>query len=105
MTESNGRQHRIAYRANDIPKWWMAILLGIQVSYCNRCYRIPNDLYLQTLMSGISGILVIPFQVSNFVCAGTATAMVRVQLISTTFVVCGITTILQVLLGLRCALK
>ncbi len=61
----------------------------------------PGYLIFQQVMSGVSGILVIPFQVSEVVCAGSATAMIRVQLISTTFVVCGITTILQVVLGLR----
>ncbi|GMR48917.1 hypothetical protein PMAYCL1PPCAC_19112, partial [Pristionchus mayeri] len=71
-------------RVNDRPSWKEALLFGCQqATVC------------------ISGLLVFPFLVSNLVCAGDATIALRVQLISATFVACGIATLLQTTLGLR----
>lgn len=52
----------------------------------------------------ISGILVIPHLVAEVACAGAATIALRVQLISTTLVVTGITTLIQTTIGLRLAI-
>uniref|UniRef100_A0A8R1DEM7 Solute carrier family 23 member 1 n=1 Tax=Caenorhabditis japonica TaxID=281687 RepID=A0A8R1DEM7_CAEJA len=49
----------------------------------------------------MSGLLVYPFLISNCACAGAAAVELRVQLISATFVSCGIATILQTTFGLR----
>ncbi|CAI5449092.1 unnamed protein product [Caenorhabditis angaria] len=55
----------------------------------------------QQAMLSISGLLVYPFIISNIVCAGAAAVQLRVQLISATFVSCGLATILQTTFGLR----
>lgn len=52
-------------------------------------------------MIAISGMLVVPFIISELACAGSAQAELRVRLISATFVTAGIATILQTTLGLR----
>uniref|UniRef100_A0AC34R3A0 C-CAP/cofactor C-like domain-containing protein n=1 Tax=Panagrolaimus sp. JU765 TaxID=591449 RepID=A0AC34R3A0_9BILA len=51
-----------------------------------------------------SGILIAPYIVSELACAGAATIALRVRLISTAFVVTGLTTLLQTVLGLRLAI-
>jgi hypothetical protein len=104
MTVSACEQTTLAYRVNDVPNLWLALLLGFQVTIVTRLWQNKNYsifLLLQQVMSAASSILVAPFQVSQLVCAGSATAVIRVQLISATFVVCGLATILQCLLGLR----
>ncbi|VDM24568.1 unnamed protein product [Toxocara canis] len=78
---------RLHYRANDVPKWSTAILFGAQQMMC-----------------GISGLLVMPFVVADLMCAGSSSVTLRVRLISTTFVVSGIATVLQTTLGLRLAI-
>uniref|UniRef100_A0A1I7SZK2 Sulfate_transp domain-containing protein n=1 Tax=Caenorhabditis tropicalis TaxID=1561998 RepID=A0A1I7SZK2_9PELO len=55
----------------------------------------------QQAMLCMSGLLVYPFLISNCACAGIAAVQLRVQLISATFVSCGIATILQTTFGLR----
>ncbi|CAB3409757.1 unnamed protein product [Caenorhabditis bovis] len=55
----------------------------------------------QQAMLCMSGLLVYPFLISTAVCAGAAQLQLRVQLISATFVSCGIATILQTTFGLR----
>ncbi|KAF8372313.1 hypothetical protein PRIPAC_78742 [Pristionchus pacificus] len=71
-------------RVNDRPSWKEALLFGCQqATVC------------------ISGLLVFPFLVSQLACAGDQTIALRVQLISATFVACGIATLLQTTLGLR----
>lgn len=55
----------------------------------------------QQAMLCMSGLLVYPFLISNCACAGAAAVQLRVQLISATFVSCGIATILQTTFGLR----
>ncbi|KAI6215689.1 Solute carrier family 23 member 2 [Aphelenchoides besseyi] len=77
----------LEYRATDCPRWNAALLLGFQ----------------QTMVC-ISGILVIPHLVAEVACAGAATIALRVQLISTTLVVTGITTLIQTTFGLRLAI-
>ena len=49
----------------------------------------------------ISGILIAPYLVSELACAGVDTISLRVQLISATFVVTGVTTLIQTVFGLR----
>ncbi|KJH42358.1 putative permease [Dictyocaulus viviparus] len=71
-------------RVNDVPTWSAALMFG-----------------LQQAMLCLSGLLVFPFIVSEVVCAGNATVELRVQLIASTFVSCGIATILQTTFGLR----
>ncbi|CAD5218850.1 unnamed protein product [Bursaphelenchus okinawaensis] len=77
----------LQYRATDMPHWKEALFLGFQ----------------QTMVC-ISGILVIPHLVAEVACAGLSTIALRVQLISTTLVVTGITTLIQTTLGLRLAI-
>ncbi|KAI6177520.1 Solute carrier family 23 member 2 [Aphelenchoides bicaudatus] len=86
-SSNNDTTHDLEYRATDCPKWNTAILLGFQ----------------QTMVC-FSGILVIPNLVAEVACAGAATIALRVQLISTTLVVTGITTLIQTTLGLRLAI-
>uniref|UniRef100_A0A9J2Q431 Solute carrier family 23 member 2 n=1 Tax=Ascaris lumbricoides TaxID=6252 RepID=A0A9J2Q431_ASCLU len=78
---------QLHYRANDTPKWSVAILFGAQQMMC--C---------------ISGLLVMPFVVADLMCAGSGSVALRVRLISATFVVCGIATLLQTTFGLRLAI-
>uniref|UniRef100_A0A915BL48 C-type lectin domain-containing protein n=1 Tax=Parascaris univalens TaxID=6257 RepID=A0A915BL48_PARUN len=78
---------QLHYRANDSPKWSVAVLFGAQQMMC--C---------------ISGLLVMPFVVADLMCAGSGSVALRVRLISTAFVVCGIATLLQTTLGLRLAI-
>lgn len=52
----------------------------------------------------ISGILVIPHLVAEVACAGINTIALRVQLISTTLVITGLTTLIQTTFGLRLAI-
>ncbi|CAD5225577.1 unnamed protein product [Bursaphelenchus xylophilus] len=85
--ESEKTLNDLQYRATDMPHWKEAIFLGFQ----------------QTMVC-ISGILVIPHLVSQVACAGLATIALRVQLISTTLVVTGLTTLIQTTLGLRLAI-
>ncbi|CAI4225929.1 unnamed protein product [Auanema sp. JU1783] len=72
------------YEVNDIPKWNSLLLFALQ----------------QSLLC-ISGLLVIPFLVSNIACAGDQTIALRVKLIAATFVTSGIATIIQTTFGLR----
>ncbi|GMT26120.1 hypothetical protein PFISCL1PPCAC_17417, partial [Pristionchus fissidentatus] len=71
-------------RVNDRPSWEESLLFGCQqATVC------------------LSALLVYPFLVSQLACAGDATIALRVQLIATTFVACGIATLLQTSFGLR----
>ncbi|CAJ0582702.1 unnamed protein product, partial [Mesorhabditis spiculigera] len=69
---------------NDVPDWKGMLLFGSQ----------------QMLLC-ISGLLVLPFLVSDLACAGDRTIELRVKLISSTFVASGIATLLQTTFGLR----
>uniref|UniRef100_A0A1I7ZKV3 Solute carrier family 23 member 2 n=1 Tax=Steinernema glaseri TaxID=37863 RepID=A0A1I7ZKV3_9BILA len=79
--------YALRYRANDVPKKTTALLLG-----------------LQQMMVCISGLLVVPYIVAEKACAGDGELALRATLISTTFVVTGVGTILQSTLGLRLAI-
>ncbi|CAI2351052.1 unnamed protein product [Caenorhabditis sp. 36 PRJEB53466] len=56
---------------------------------------------LQQMMVCLSGLLVVPYLVSDMLCAGDKAIEIRVQLISATFVTSGIATILQTTFGMR----
>ncbi|KAK0399936.1 hypothetical protein QR680_003282 [Steinernema hermaphroditum] len=84
VSGSDDFSYPLRYRANDVPKATTALLLG-----------------LQQMMVCISGLLVVPYIVSEKACAGQAELTLRATLISTTFVVTGIATLLQSTLGLR----
>ncbi|KAK0399934.1 hypothetical protein QR680_003282 [Steinernema hermaphroditum] len=86
VSGSDDFSYPLRYRANDVPKATTALLLG-----------------LQQMMVCISGLLVVPYIVSEKACAGQAELTLRATLISTTFVVTGIATLLQSTLGLRLA--
>uniref|UniRef100_A0A914CJV2 Uncharacterized protein n=1 Tax=Acrobeloides nanus TaxID=290746 RepID=A0A914CJV2_9BILA len=73
----------LIFRANDVPKWHTSILLAFQ----------------QTMVC-MPGIFVFPYIIADNVCAGLAGTAIRAQLISTTFIITGIATILQTTLGL-----
>ncbi|VDN01374.1 unnamed protein product [Thelazia callipaeda] len=73
------------YKANEKPPFSLALLYA-QVMVC------------------VSALLTIPFILSNELCAGRDVYSLRVLLISSTFVVSGISTIIQTLLGTRLAL-
>lgn len=60
-----------------------------------------NKKGFQQTMLCLSGLLVVPFLVSDVACAGSASTELRVQLIAATFVTCGIATLLQTTLGVR----
>ena len=49
----------------------------------------------------VSALLVVPFWVADLVCPGQDINIVRVRLISSTFVCSGINTIIQTTLGMR----
>uniref|UniRef100_A0A7E4ULX2 Solute carrier family 23 member 2 n=1 Tax=Panagrellus redivivus TaxID=6233 RepID=A0A7E4ULX2_PANRE len=83
----NDCARKLHFRAGDVPQWKQAILLAFQ----------------QTMIC-ISGVLVLPYLVSEIACAGVHTIALRVKLISATFVVTGITTVLQTVFGLRLAI-
>ena len=86
-TSSNAEQfgfHALQYRVTEIPPWKQSILLAFQ----------------QTMIC-MSGILTVPYLVSEVACAGAYTTALRIQLISSTFVVTGFTTLLQTVVGLR----
>ncbi|KAE9547109.1 hypothetical protein FO519_009678, partial [Halicephalobus sp. NKZ332] len=83
-TEEKKGVHPLHYRVTEIPPWNQSILLAFQ----------------QTMIC-ISGILAVPYLVSEIACAGSATIALRIKLISSTFVVTGFTTLLQTVIGLR----
>ncbi|CAO4375010.1 unnamed protein product [Caenorhabditis nigoni] len=56
---------------------------------------------MQQMMICLSALLVVPYIVSDMLCAGDKALEIRVQLISATFVTSGIATILQTTFGLR----
>uniref|UniRef100_A0A914WAV6 Solute carrier family 23 member 2 n=1 Tax=Plectus sambesii TaxID=2011161 RepID=A0A914WAV6_9BILA len=87
VSDANRSELKLYYRANQIPSPPTAILFGFQ-----------------QLMVCVSGLLVTPYILSNTACAGAATALIRVKLISTTLVVAGLSTLLQNTLGVRLAL-
>lgn len=49
----------------------------------------------------VSALLVIPFILSDLLCPGNLVDNLRVELISSTFIASGISTIIQTLLGMR----
>lgn len=49
----------------------------------------------------VSALLVIPFLLSDLLCPGDQVNEIRVQLISSTFVASGLSTIIQTLFGMR----
>ena len=83
-TKSESGVHPLHYKVTEIPPWKQSILLAFQ----------------QTMVC-ISGILTVPYLVSEIACAGNYTTALRVKLISSTFFVTGLTTLLQTSVGLR----
>ncbi|VDK76991.1 unnamed protein product [Litomosoides sigmodontis] len=75
------------YKANENPPILLALLFA-----------------LQQVMVCVSALLTIPFILSNELCAGRDVYRQRVLLISSTFVVSGISTIIQTTFGTRLAL-
>uniref|UniRef100_A0A915BUA5 Uncharacterized protein n=1 Tax=Parascaris univalens TaxID=6257 RepID=A0A915BUA5_PARUN len=75
------------YKANDRPPIALSLLFGFQ-----------------QVMVCVSALLTIPFILSNELCPGRDVYDLRVKLISSTFVVSGISTIIQTMLGMRLAL-
>uniref|UniRef100_A0AC35GFD0 Solute carrier family 23 member 1 n=1 Tax=Panagrolaimus sp. PS1159 TaxID=55785 RepID=A0AC35GFD0_9BILA len=69
---------------------------------------IPRSLAIlfgfQQVMVCVSALLVVPFWVADLVCPGQDINIVRVRLISSTFVCSGINTIIQTTFGMRLAL-
>ncbi|CAD5232163.1 unnamed protein product [Bursaphelenchus xylophilus] len=78
---------RRMYKADDTPSTFICILFGFQ-----------------QVMVCVSALLVIPFLLSDYMCAGSNVNHLRVQLISSTFVASGISTIIQTGFGMRLAL-
>ncbi|VDL75001.1 unnamed protein product [Nippostrongylus brasiliensis] len=76
--------HQLHFTVNHVPDLGNLLLFGFQ-----------------QMMLCLSGLLVVPFLLSNFVCAGSATIELRVRLIAASFVSSGIATILQTTFGLR----
>ncbi|CAJ0933292.1 unnamed protein product, partial [Mesorhabditis belari] len=72
---------------NDVPKPFHALFLAFQQS-----------------MVALSGYLIFPYLVADTVCAGSAAAGLRVNLIAATFVSGGIATFIQSTFGLRLAI-
>ncbi|GMR58177.1 hypothetical protein PMAYCL1PPCAC_28372, partial [Pristionchus mayeri] len=87
--EKIDEQHRERrfYKAADTPPLPMIFLFGFQ-----------------QVMVCVSALLTIPFILSSELCAGRDCIKLRVDLISSTFVSSGISTIIQTLLGTRLAL-
>ncbi|KAI6213178.1 hypothetical protein M3Y94_00119700 [Aphelenchoides besseyi] len=81
------RKVRRMIKADETPSFFVALLFGFQ-----------------QVMVCVSALLVIPFLLSDMLCAGQQVNMLRVQLISSTFVASGIGTIIQTSLGMRLAL-
>lgn len=81
------KKERHFYKAIDRPPAALAVLFGFQ-----------------QVMVCVSALLTIPFIISNEVCPGTDVYALRVKLISSTFVVSGISTIIQTVAGMRLAL-
>ncbi|MFH4975996.1 hypothetical protein AB6A40_002705 [Gnathostoma spinigerum] len=86
-TIANNRKERKFLRAADRPSLILSILLGFQ-----------------QVMVCVSALLTIPFILSSELCPGRDIYDLRVKLISSTFVVSGLSTILQTMLGMRLAL-
>ncbi|OZC09711.1 putative permease [Onchocerca flexuosa] len=85
---------------------------GIEVTRKRRFYKANENppillallFALQQVMVCVSALLTIPFILSNELCAGRDVYTLRVLLISSTFVVSGLSTIIQTMLGTRLAL-
>ncbi|KAI1721932.1 permease family domain-containing protein [Ditylenchus destructor] len=82
-----GVQQRRLFKADEHPPILLTFFLG-----------------LQQVMVSVSVLVSIPFIISDEVCPGQDLNQLRVRLISCTFVVCGIATIIQSSLGMRLAL-
>ncbi|KAI1728588.1 permease family domain-containing protein [Ditylenchus destructor] len=80
-------KHRRLFKADEHPPMLLTFFLG-----------------LQQVMVSVSVLVSIPFIISDEVCPGRDLNQLRVRLISCTFVVCGIATIIQSSLGMRLAL-
>ncbi|XGW03623.1 hypothetical protein V3C99_015086 [Haemonchus contortus] len=74
-------------RAKDTPKPIYALLYGFQ-----------------QVMVCVSALLTVPFLVTDSLCAGDSSAKLLNELISSTFVVSGLSTIIQTMVGMRLAL-
>ncbi|GMS81651.1 hypothetical protein PENTCL1PPCAC_3826 [Pristionchus entomophagus] len=80
-------RERKFYKAADTPPLPLVLLFGFQIS-----------------MVCVSALLTIPFILSSELCPGRDLIKLRVELISSTFVSAGISTIIQTLLGARLAI-
>ncbi|KHN81855.1 Solute carrier family 23 member 1 [Toxocara canis] len=87
VVRKDPKKERRFYKANDRPPIFLAILFGFQ-----------------QVMVCVSALLTIPFILSNELCPGRDVYNLRVKLISSTFVVSGISTIIQTMFGMRLAL-
>uniref|UniRef100_A0A0M3I2U6 Neur_chan_memb domain-containing protein n=1 Tax=Ascaris lumbricoides TaxID=6252 RepID=A0A0M3I2U6_ASCLU len=111
---SKRMKERRFYKANDRPPIALSLLFGLQqVMVCvSALLTIPfilsnelcpgRDVYdLRQVMVCVSALLTIPFILSSELCPGRDVYDLRVKLISSTFVVSGISTIIQTMLGMR----
>ncbi|KAL8622367.1 hypothetical protein ACOMHN_041695 [Nucella lapillus] len=73
----------IIYRVHDVPPVFMWPIYGVQQAFM--C---------------VSGALSVPFLISSYICAGHL-PQVRAQLLSITFFMCGLATLLQTIIGIR----
>uniref|UniRef100_A0A7E4VVC8 Xanthine/uracil permease family protein n=1 Tax=Panagrellus redivivus TaxID=6233 RepID=A0A7E4VVC8_PANRE len=80
-------KRRKFFRADDPIPWHLACLFGFQ-----------------QVMVCVSALLVVPFWVADLVCPGQDINLVKVRLISSTFICSGINTIIQTFFGMRLAL-
>ncbi|CAD5222731.1 unnamed protein product [Bursaphelenchus okinawaensis] len=78
---------RRTYKADETPSPFICLLFGFQ-----------------QVMVCVSALLVIPFLLSSYMCAGSNENHLRVELISSTFVASGISTLIQTGFGMRLAL-
>ncbi|KAM4875617.1 solute carrier family 23 member 1 isoform 2-T2 [Thomomys bottae] len=83
MTESTEPTLDMLYKIEDVPPWYLCILLGFQ--HYLTCF---------------SGTIAVPFLLAEALCVGRDQLMVS-QLIGTIFACVGITTLIQTTLGIR----
>ncbi|CAJ0957296.1 unnamed protein product, partial [Mesorhabditis belari] len=81
------KKERRFYKARDTPNFALCILFGFQ-----------------QVMVCVSALLTIPFLLASFLCAGEDEYKLRAELIASTFVSSGISTIIQTMFGFRLAL-